>query len=42
MALGSAVLTRFVPLTLSERVGRNAPYALLPDDEEADAMEDEL
>lgn len=35
MALGAAILTRLVPLTLSERKVRHIGYTLLPDEEEA-------
>ena len=39
VALGAACLTRFVPLTLTERKARHAGYTLLPDDDEAGAAE---
>lgn len=39
MALGAACLTRFVPLTLTERKARHSGYALLPDDDEAGAAD---
>jgi len=41
VALGAACLTRFVPLTLTERKARHAGYALLPDDDEAGAADAE-
>lgn len=40
MALGAALLTRFVPLTVTERKARHAGYTLLPDDEEAAGADD--
>ena len=41
VALGAACLTRFVPLTLTERKARHAGYTLLPDDDEAGAADAE-